>query len=155
MENTQKQTPKKLGAVGAILGFLFVGFLIYSAFSIATWANHDSGTPSTESAKTDRDLSTEAYVISQGYVKRILKAPATADFPLLDYTAKKTDGAQIYTVHGYVDADNSFGAKIRSYWDTLLMYKGGDPADSASWVLDTLVFDNKVVYEAAMASTTP
>jgi hypothetical protein len=57
-----------------------------------------------------------AYVMAQEFVKRQLKAPATASFPWrTDADVKVTAIANCrLLVNGYVDAENSFGAKLRS-----------------------------------------
>jgi len=46
-----------------------------------------------------------------------LKSPATADFPNLPEITFKKVGDCSYTVSGYVDAQNSFGATVRSAFD--------------------------------------
>lgn len=54
-----------------------------------------------------------AYACAQNAVKNRLKSPSTAKF--CSYTdAKITLSGNIYTVSGYVDAQNGFGATIRS-----------------------------------------
>jgi hypothetical protein len=57
-----------------------------------------------------------AYVMAQEFVKRQLKAPATATFPWRsDPLVKVTAIANCrLLVSGYVDAENSFGAQLRS-----------------------------------------
>ena len=63
------------------------------------------------------------YIIAELAIKEKLKAPASADFPL--YPTKmsvKADGT--YTVMSYVDAQNGFGAIIRSYWLCQLKFNG-------------------------------
>jgi hypothetical protein len=47
----------------------------------------------------------------EGWVKDQLKAPSTADF-----SDEEVSGAGPWTVTGSVDAENSFGAKLRSQW---------------------------------------
>lgn len=149
MENA----PKKKGVtVGAVVGFLFVGFLIYSAYSIATWSNKDSGAPTASQAQTSEDLSSKAFVIAQSFVKASLKSPSTAKFPMLDYTAANL-GSNQYRIASYVDSQNGFGAMIRGKWQTTLTYNGGDWADSDNWTLNELIFNGQVVYQKT--STTP
>lgn len=65
----------------------------------------------------DNLLSTnETYIMKDAVeklVKKVLKAPATAKFPnISEYSFSKDHG--IITTEGYVDAQNSFGAMIRS-----------------------------------------
>jgi hypothetical protein len=77
-----------------------------------------------------------SFVQCQDFVKRRLKAPATASFPSLDFSALKGNDDR-YTVSSYVDAENSFGAKLRSKFvcTIKLVSPAGDLADPASWEL--------------------
>lgn len=81
------------------------------------------------------DLSSDASIVCKDYVRATLKAPSTADFPLLDFSATR-HAAGRWTVSSYVDAENSFGATIRSRYLCDIQYAGkGDPLDYASWQL--------------------
>lgn len=64
----------------------------------------------------------------EGFVRDQLKAPATADFSSEDVTAN----SPLYTVTGAVDAENSFGAKLRSRF-TCVVYD-----DGTAWRLQSL-----------------
>jgi hypothetical protein len=61
-----------------------------------------------------------AFVMAQEFVKRELKAPATASFPLINadgISVLEGDGGPgkcEFTVMLYVDSQNSFGANIRT-----------------------------------------
>jgi hypothetical protein len=59
-----------------------------------------------------------AYVMMQEYVKKNLKAPATAKFgSTVDYGVSVTQGENyVYLVDSYVDSQNTFGANIRTYF---------------------------------------
>lgn len=59
---------------------------------------------------------TLAFVMSQEFVKRNLKAPSTAEFPWItdDQVAIATKPDCGFRVLGWVDAQNGFGAQIRS-----------------------------------------
>ena len=56
----------------------------------------------------------------QEEVKKQLKSPKSADFPWgfdeynITYQGESNDGLYTYTVESYVDAENAFGAEIRS-----------------------------------------
>ncbi|MHB8183365.1 MAG: hypothetical protein ACYDDN_06400 [Candidatus Desulforudaceae bacterium] len=67
----------------------------------------------------------EAYSMSQEFCRNNLKAPSTAKFP---WTAQAVvdlgDGE--YKVSSYVDAENSFGAKIRTNYICTVKYVGED-----------------------------
>ena len=70
-----------------------------------------------------------AYVMAQKFVKTRLKAPASADFPrLLDSEVRvQYLGACTHEVRGYVDAQNAFGATLRTrYYVKLSNAKGTD-----------------------------
>jgi hypothetical protein len=54
-----------------------------------------------------------ARMCAKNYIEANLKAPSTADFPWFDWQVKKT-GENEYLVKSYVDAQNSFGAQIRT-----------------------------------------
>lgn len=79
-------------------------------------------------------MDTKAFTISQGFVEERLKAPGSADFPYLDYTAEYK-GDSTYVVKSYVDAQNSFGAKLRTRYMVKLRYNGGQWADRRNWTL--------------------
>ena len=73
---------------------------------------------------------TMAFVMSQEFVKRNLKAPSTAEFPW--YTDDQVSVSQkpdcAFRVIGWVDAQNGFGAQIRSQYVVDLKYIDGSGA---------------------------
>lgn len=72
----------------------------------------DSSTPKTK-VNTEKDKKITASVCAEFEIKRLLKAPSTAKFPWLMSTAVYKDGSN-FVVDSYVDAQNSFGAIIRT-----------------------------------------
>lgn len=58
----------------------------------------------------------EAYLwsMAEETVKDNLKTPSTAKFPAYSNFKVKSEGDNIFTISSYVDAQNSFGAMIRS-----------------------------------------
>ncbi len=84
--------------------------------------------PKDPNAWKTEDNSTMAYVMMQDFVKRGLKAPSTAKFPWMGdsqvIVARSKD--QTYTVYGYVDAQNSFGALLRSEYTGVVRQVGED-----------------------------
>jgi hypothetical protein len=75
---------------------------------------------------------TMAFVMSQTFVKRHLKAPSTAEFPWItdDQVAISTRPDCAFRVIGWVDAQNGFGAQIRSKYVVDLKYLDDD---AGSW----------------------
>lgn len=65
-----------------------------------------------------------AQVDCQSFVSKQLKAPSTADFAPHGETKISGSGMGPWTVIGYVDAQNSFGAKIRSGYLCTVHYEG-------------------------------
>jgi len=61
------------------------------------------------------------FVVAQKFVRQALKAPATAHFPSSPTQVIKIADCR-YVVTSYVDAQNSFGAQIRSTWGVDLEY---------------------------------
>lgn len=66
-----------------------------------------------QSAEMTYKSSSMAQMMAKEFVKANLKAPSTADFPLL---ADSTDYLSdcVHVVRSHVDAQNAFGAKLRS-----------------------------------------
>lgn len=78
---------------------------------------------------------TTAWVLSQDAVKDRLKVPSTAKFPEMDSSFVSSHDS-IYTVHAYVDAQNTFGATMRSEYSCEFTYKGGEETDAKNWRLE-------------------
>lgn len=77
-----------------------------------------------------------AFVMAQEFVKRDLKAPASAEFPYITaegVSSRPTtaNGRCAFNVVTYVDAQNSFGAKLRK---TYMVTLAPDP-DGSNWSL--------------------
>lgn len=67
---------------------------------------------------------TSAYTMAQTFVERRLRAPASAEFPWMTGEGVRVihrSGCD-FTVHGYVDAQNGFGALIRTRFVADLTY---------------------------------
>jgi hypothetical protein len=115
-----------------IILILLVGIVI--AISIAC-----SSTDSPRKTSTfDEPSEGDAAFMSQEFVKKNLKAPSTAKFPNpygRDIDCTKL-GNNRFKVVSYVDAENSFGAMIRTNYVAVVKYKG-----SEHWTLESLEFD--------------
>jgi len=83
-----------------------------------------------QQAKQDQTIATQSIFWAQRAVKQKLKSPATAKFPgeILhrdEYQVQKLPD-DVWRVRSWVDAQNSFGALIRSRW-TAELKLSGDP----------------------------
>lgn len=83
------------------------------------------GSLSPGSSSTTQASDLGAQSVCESAVRNQLKAPSTAKFDLFPSTTHVGD---TYTVVGYVDAENSFSAKIRSTYlcTTTFLHHGGD-----------------------------
>lgn len=77
------------------------------------------------SKETDEmDKSNEAWVCAQMKIKEMLKSPKSAEFEFGGATkSTKAIGNEKYEIKSYVDAENSFGAKIRSNFECTVTYE--------------------------------
>lgn len=79
-------------------------------------------TPSTDKTDPIERYASDAYICAMYEVEDMLKAPSTADFPSgrSHYDArvlKNYDDVYEFLISSYVDAENSFGAMIRTEYD--------------------------------------
>lgn len=70
---------------------------------------------------------TMAYVMSQHFVERQLRAPSTARFPrITDSRVEVTQAGECrFDVFAYVDAQNGFGATVRQRYIAVMEYEPG------------------------------
>lgn len=81
----------------------------------------------------ETDNSVIAYDKVKDYVKNTLKAPSTAKFPSKS-DIKIIKNKDVYIINGYVDAQNSYGAMIRTkYLASIKQVK--NTAEKSSWVM--------------------
>ena len=75
---------------------------------------------------TDNSLKIDAWVCAQNIVQNSLKSPSTAEFCSVTEATVYANGGNDYTVVGYVDAQNGFGAVVReSFIVTLTLTENG------------------------------
>lgn len=100
----QKKELSTSGTVATGVGlFALIGFVVWLAVLDAR-----------DSAANSCGSDTGAWVMAQEAVKTRLKAPSTAEFPWFSEDYVSTDGECGYVVAAHVDAQNGFGAQIRS-----------------------------------------
>lgn len=61
-----------------------------------------------------------AYVMSQAPVTSRLRAPATADYPNITQVRVRSVGDCQFEIHAFVDAQNGFGAQIRTNYRAVM-----------------------------------
>ncbi|KRU25151.1 putative lipoprotein [Clostridium sporogenes] len=89
-------------------------------------------------AKNPENKKKNIYYGVQEEVKNKLKAPSTAKFPIYDESFVEQIDDTHYKVDCYVDAENGFGAKIRSNYSCDIEY---DDKDSDYYTITNLTID--------------
>lgn len=93
-------------------GFLrYVAIVSVFAVLAALFAWHPWGSSGATTYVAD---TTDAKVICQQFVQDKLKAPTTANFAPYSAQTATVVSAGTFDVQGYVDAQNSFGANLRT-----------------------------------------
>lgn len=95
---------------GLEIGFILIGISLFIGLVVGSVFGDINLFGGGKSGKIDKY---DAWVIAQDEVKNRLKAPSTADFCSMSSATVKKNG-NTWTVKGYVDAENSFGAKVRN-----------------------------------------
>jgi hypothetical protein len=114
---TTVSTPKPPQRLAIILS-LIVGAVVLAVFLYGGGGSNRRAPP-----VPDR---TSAWVDCRSFVEQNLKAPASAVFPLSNAPgitiAHLSNGR--WSVLGFVDAENSFGAMLRQDWGCQISYSG-------------------------------
>lgn len=116
----------------ALGGFVFLALLGGGYYMISQPA--DRAQRAAERAKDACEKPYAAFAMSKVFIKEKLKAPASASFPRLSEpdVHVTTLGGCAFTVKAYVDAQNDYGAKLRSVYSMHLTYSAGDDMWSAT-----------------------
>lgn len=116
---------------------------VFSSIIISSMSG-GSSTRSQPKQPTVYDYEQSAIAYAEPYITRLLKSPSTADF----CRGTATDlGDNKWQVSSCVDSQNSYGAMLRSNWQAVMVYTGGDPDNIGSWKPEKVTFDGKVVYQ--------
>jgi hypothetical protein len=83
--------------------------------------------------KQEKESQLSAYVMAQDFVSSKLKAPATAKFPTFSNDFVTFLGDNRYRISAYVDAQNSYGATIRTHFSCVVKDVGNN-----KWVLESM-----------------
>jgi hypothetical protein len=117
-----KKQSNTAGVIGLLIIVVIIGAIFYSC-------SKSGGSGGSDNDGRNDGL---AKVMCEKFVKDRLKAPATADFSGVFDTEVSGSGDD-YTVRGYVDAENSFGANLRNNYVCQVHDDGND-----NWTLVSL-----------------
>jgi hypothetical protein len=124
-------TPPWAWILAAVLGAFCLLYLTNrkgNAKPVVTTAAAAAAAPAAPAPEHDK---IGAWVMAQQFVKDGLKSPGSADFGSVFGEYQKADdcvtdlGDGKYQVRGWVDAQNAFGATLRSNFTVTLKYVGG------------------------------
>ena len=117
-EEKEKKMKEKIDAASGC--FTLVVILAFVVFFFSNCGgSSNSSSSSTTSKQPDKF---DAYVMSQLFVEDALKAPSTAKFPVYSEDMVVDGGDGSFIVSAYVDAQNGFGAMMRSNYVCIMQY---------------------------------
>lgn len=126
---------KKTGGKWAL--FLIIGIVIVCVLIATTSVN---GRSVFQREYTEDDYKATCYSLAVEQVKNYLKAPGTARFCPMREVDFHAVGESTYTMSGWADAENSFGADLRTIWGIMVA------VDGDQMKLEMLTIDGETVY---------
>ena len=118
-EEKEKKMKEKIDAASGCFTLVVILAFVVFFFSNCGGSSNSSNSSSTTSKQPDKF---DAYVMSQLFVEDALKAPSTAKFPVYSEDMVVDGGDGSFIVSAYVDAQNSFGAMMRSNYVCIMQY---------------------------------
>lgn len=114
------EAPKGAGVIAALV---FTG-VCYFMWSYITGGEAD---PAAEARRAQHMMEYDAYMMSRRFIEPQLLTPATASYPRMsDQGVTISTAGDRWVVSAYVDAQNVFGATIRSHYRCEMTYLGDD-----------------------------
>ena len=126
--------PTKPKGMGCGTGLIVLAVIVIGGFLFLSVLGRN---PRSGPAAVDR---ISAFVACKDWVGRSLKAPTQAEWPTAN-EATITQSNQVWRVVSYVDAPNSFNAKIRNTYDCAVTFS----ADGKNWTGESLTIGDTVV----------
>ncbi len=129
--------PSLFGCIFSILMLVGFGYLLYWSYNtiFPTLTPAELENRQQEQAQQDRDRlpenrNAQAYFMTRTTINTLLVAPATAEFSSRGNTeiGRLSGTEDQWLVRGYVDSENSFGAKIRSNYQIIFEFEPGSIA---------------------------
>lgn len=113
---------------------IFLVFLLFGVLGSAL-EGPDGREPSYTQEFETEATDSQAFSMAKRFVETTLMSPSTANFPsgMFDENYAVVQDGDVYAVTSYVDAQNGFGATIRTYYTISLRFLGGDPYEISAW----------------------
>ena len=110
--------------LGHKAGFGCIGILLVLFVLVMIVVIRNRPSPQEQAARAERTREYNAASICQDAVRRRLKAPATAVFQAPRNAQISRSASGDYEIDSYVDAQNSFGANLRSRYTCVVASTG-------------------------------
>lgn len=122
----------------AVKGSIVILVLIWIMWALFIGGDDVSKPPEPERL-TENTAQAMAKTLCEDRVEKSLRSPSTADFPF--FSQAIYDGNRRATLASYVDAQNGFGATIRTNFVCVVEYNGGGaPSEFENWkIVDFVV----------------
>lgn len=132
--NSAKIASSRLKLMFFVLGsFLFLG-AVHSLFGGPKTAKDEAAEIADRESMECKSTIT-AFVKSQRYVREFLRSPSSAEFGSYSPQNVRHEGDCVHFVNSYVDAQNAFGAVLRTPYSARVRYIG-----QGNWRLVSLDF---------------
>lgn len=106
----------------------------------SSYSASSSGSSKAYTAPGMDDISSSLFVLAEQQVQKHLKAPGTAKMCQWRDTTFKAGSDDTYMMAGWVDAENSYGATVRTTWGIMAQLNG------EKLTMLTLTIDGETVY---------
>jgi len=127
--------PSRKKQMTSLLFLVFcIGVLIWGA--VSCFGTIYGAGDKEEASETQAPTKSDAILMCREFVREGLKSPGSADFPGSSNFKTISLGSNTYRVTSYVDAENSFGANIRTYFVCEVQYIG-----DGKWKLTKMEFE--------------
>jgi hypothetical protein len=118
------------------------------AFALSANIGPDRSGTAPPAAPAVRSLDVESAragvaVLCERAVRERLKAPRSADFPRSHMMNVVSAGPNTFQLASYVDAQNAFGANLRTAFVCAVRFQGSDENDPQAWELVSLDFQQR------------
>lgn len=118
--NDSKKKEKRIKIIFFSVSALIILIFLLGGFD--SCSSHHSASPS--------NINATCYYYSQRLVKDKLKSPKSADFPSYSSDFVTRNGDTV-TVSAYVEADNSFGAHVKTNYIATIQLKNNEPVSGS------------------------
>ena len=122
-DQVDEKANDKYNKIAIIAGGAITVFIVFIFIVVMSYMGDRENSVTDSYTPTKRD----AYYMSQQLLKKKLKAPSTASFPRYQEGMYVEEiGDNEYLITAYVDAENSFGAKLRNTYMSQVKYLYGE-----------------------------